>query len=54
MNQNVTETDIDDKVDEWHEGTSPLTLSEFLMTELGLTKNEVELYVINPTALFSQ
>lgn len=44
---NVKIEQIDEFVDQWHNGTSPLELHEFL----GMTKDEYSLWVTHPQYL---
>lgn len=37
----MTKDEIDDKIDEWHDGNSPMPLHEFL----GMTKDEYSIFV---------
>lgn len=45
----VTPEAVDDYVDRWHEGSSPLTLARFL----GFSDAEYERWMLHPTALSS-
>jgi len=45
----VTSEAVDDYVDRWHEGSSPLSLARFL----GFSDAEHERWMLHPTALSS-